>query len=121
MITRRFSASMALLSLTFVIVRKANVSPKAFEDLLCEPALALDLGGRIQFEGGRRFTVMLEGKRRDVQDYRTYISVGKVIFGETSHFTEYAPHGRVFGDSIKISYDIEQRGTQKNIDDDVKL
>ncbi len=115
------SLAMPLLSLTFVIVRKAHVSRKAFEDLVCEPALALDLGGRMQYEGGRRFTVMVEGKKRDVIDYRTYITVGKVVFGDTSHFTEYEPTARVFGDSIKISYRVEARGTQKVIDDDVKL
>ena len=112
---------MALLRLTFIIVRKAHVSHKAFEDLVCEPALSLDLGGRMQYEGGRPFTVVVEGKKRNVEDYRTYIAVGKVVFGDTSHFTEYTPRARVFGDSITVSYDVEKRDTQKEIDDDVKL
>ena len=116
-----FSLTMSLLRLTFVIVRKPNISRKMFEDLICDPALELNLGGRMQFDGGRRFTVILEGKKRDVEDFRTYISVGKVVFGATSHFTEYAPTARVFGDSIRVSYDIERRGTQQEVDDDIKM
>ncbi len=113
---------MSLLRLTFVIIRKPSVPPQVFEDMLCEPALELDLGGRIQYEGSSRFTVTLEGKRRDVEAYKAYIAVGKVALGKsTSHFTEYTPRASVFGDTITVSYNVEKRGTQKEIDDDIKM
>ena len=120
LITR--NAAMSLLRLTFVIVRKPSVPPQVFEDLLCEPALELDLGGRIQYEGSSRFTVMLEGNRRNVESYKTYIAVAKPAIGQMSHFTEYTPMGRaVFGDTIDVCYDVQKRGTQREIDDDIKM
>ncbi len=112
---------MSLLRLTFIIVRKPSVPPQMFENIICEPALELDLGGRVQYEGSSRFTVTLEGKRRDVEAYKTFISVGKVAIGQTSHFTEYAPRARIFGDTIHVDYNIEKRGTQQEINDDLKL
>ncbi len=112
---------MSLLRITFVITRNRKVPPQVFEDLLCDPALQLDLGGRVEYEGRSRFTVVLEGKRRDVEAYKTYITVGKAAFGKTSHITEYTPTALIFGDYIKVDYNIEKRGTQVNVDDDVKL
>ena len=112
---------MALLRLTFTITRKPTVPPQMFENLICEPALELDLAGRFQYEGNSTFTVTMEGPRRNVQEYRTYIEVGNVAFGATSHFTEFSPSSRVFGDSIAVDYRIARRGTQREVNSDVDM
>ena len=111
----------ALLRLTFVITRKPDVPPKLFEDLICEPALHLDLGGRFQYEGSSKYTVIVEGNKRKVEHYRTYIQAGACVMGETSHFTEFTPTARVFPDYMAVNYNIQRRGTQRNIDEDVTL
>ncbi len=96
--------------LSFVIMRKPSLGRQAFENMIVEPALELDLVGRVQFEGGRRFTVTVEGHRHKVDDYRTYVVVGSVIFGESSHFAEYFPRTPIFGDCITVDYHIHGRG-----------
>ncbi len=104
--------------LTFTIRRKPTLDRQVFEDMIVEPALELDLVGRVQYEGGRRFIVQVEGHRHKVDDYRTYVTVGRVIFGEPGHFVEYYPRASIFGNCILVSYNFQRRGGRTELEDE---
>ncbi len=109
---------MPLQRVTFVIIRKPSVSPDLLMDLICDPALELDLHGRVIHEGGGRHVVMLEGERRRIDDYKTYIWVGRPVMGRVSHFTDYTPTARIFKDGIELSFAPPRGGRMELPDSD---
>ena len=108
---------MPLKRLTFANVRKRTLNPDVLMDLICDPALQMDLHGRVIHEGGGRHVVMLEGARGRIDDYKTYIWVGRHAMGRVDHFTEYTPSARIFADGIELDF-APARGGKKELPDD---
>ncbi len=107
---------MPLKQLSFCIVRKAGLDPERFIDLVCDPALELDLSGRLIFHGCRKYVVMLEGEKRKIDDFKTYIWVGRPAIGSVLYFTEFDPSGSIYGDGIDVEV-APERGGKKDLPD----
>ena len=99
---RPATKTMSLKTLSFVVLRKPDFHPQQFIDWLCDPALEMDLRGQITYEGNKRYVVRLEGKTWAIDDYKTFVWVGRPVIGRINHFTEYTPSSYIYPEGIEI-------------------